>query len=193
VSGIDSWRRPWLSLLPVAGFLVLAALFYRGLSGNPSEIPSVLIDKPVPQFALPPVPGLTGEGKATPGFNSSDLATGAVTIVNVWGSWCLPCRSEHPFLLSLAQRSDARLFGINQKDAPENARRFLGSLGNPFMAVGADASGRVSIDWGVYGVPETFIVDGKGIIRLKWIGPLSAEGIRTVIEPKIAELNKSQP
>ena len=134
----------------------------------------------------------TLEGKDTPGFSSADLATGAVTIVNVWASWCLPCRSEHPLLLSLAQRSDARLFGINQKDEPENARRFLGSLGNPFKAVGAD-TGRVSIDWGVYGVPETFIVDGKGIIRLKWIGPLSAEGIRTVIEPKIAELNKSQP
>ena len=192
MSAIGSWRRPWLSLLPIAGFLVLAALFYRGLSGNPTEIPSVLINKPVPQFTLPAVPGLTGEGKDTPGFSSADLATGAVTIVNVWASWCLPCRSEHPLLLSLAQRSDARLFGINQKDEPENARRFLGSLGNPFKAVGAD-TGRVSIDWGVYGVPETFIVDGKGIIRLKWIGPLSAEGIRTVIEPKIAELNKSQP
>jgi cytochrome c biogenesis protein CcmG/thiol:disulfide interchange protein DsbE len=181
----ETKRRPLLVLLPVAAFLLIAVLFYRGLSEDPSEIPSVLIDKPVPQFALPAV-----EGLALPGFGSNDLAAGGTTLVNVWGSWCVPCRNEHPLLMALGQRRDIRLFGINYKDEPENARRFLGSLGNPFAAVGADRTGRVAIDWGVYGVPETFIVDRKGTIRYKWIGPLSEDAIRTVIDPKIAELNK---
>jgi cytochrome c biogenesis protein CcmG/thiol:disulfide interchange protein DsbE len=146
-------------LVPIAAFILLAILFYRGLFGNPSEIPSVLIDKPVPEFVLPAVE-------------------------------CAPCRSEHPLLMMLAQRTDIRLYGINQKDEPENARRFLGSLGNPFVAIGADRSGRVAIDWGVYGVPETFIVDGRGVIRLNWIGPLTPAAIRDTIDPKIAELAK---
>jgi cytochrome c biogenesis protein CcmG/thiol:disulfide interchange protein DsbE len=180
-----SKRRPWLALLPIGVFLLLAALFYRGLAGDPSEIPSVLINKPVPQFVLPPV-----EGLAVPGFASGDLAKGEITLVNVWGSWCVPCRNEHPLLLELAQRSDIRVYGINYKDEPENARRFLGSLGNPFAAVGADQTGRVAIDWGVYGVPETFVVDGKGIIRLKWIGELTPDAIHGTIDPKIAELRK---
>ena len=179
---LESRRRPWLALLPIAAFLLIAALFYRGLSGNPSEIPSALIDKPVPQFDLPAV-----EGLASPGFSSSDLAKGEITLVNVWGSWCVPCRSEHPLLAELAKRRDIRVFGINYKDEPENARRFLGSLGNPFAAVGADRTGRVAIDWGVYGVPETFIVDGAGIIRLKWIGELTEDAMRNTIDPKIAE------
>jgi cytochrome c biogenesis protein CcmG/thiol:disulfide interchange protein DsbE len=178
-------RQPWLVLVPFAAFILLAALFYRGLSGDPSEIPSALIGKPVPQFSLPPVDGL-----ATPGFGSADLGKGGITLVNVWGSWCVPCRSEHPLLTELARRDDIKVFGINYKDEPENARRFLGSLGNPFAAVGADRTGRVAIDWGVYGVPETFIVDGKGVIRLKWIGELTPEVLRTVIVPKIEELKK---
>jgi cytochrome c biogenesis protein CcmG/thiol:disulfide interchange protein DsbE len=177
-------RRPWLAIAPVAAFALLAALFYRGLSGDPGEIPSALIGKPVPQFTLPPVDGL-----AQPGFSAADLATGQVTLVNVWGSWCVPCRSEHPLLIELGRRKDIRVFGIDYKDEPENARRFLGSLDNPFAAIGADHTGRVAIDWGVYGVPETFVVDGKGIIRLKWIGELTKEALRATIDPKIAELN----
>jgi cytochrome c biogenesis protein CcmG/thiol:disulfide interchange protein DsbE len=184
---LESRRRPWLALVPITAFLLIAALFYRGLSGNPSEIPSALIDKSVPQFELPAV-----EGLGSPGFTSSDLATGGITLVNVWGSWCVPCRSEHPLLVELAKRPDIRVFGINYKDEPENARRFLGSLGNPFAAVGADRTGRVAIDWGVYGVPETFIVDGAGVIRLKWIGELTADAIRSTIAPKIAELGRPQ-
>jgi cytochrome c biogenesis protein CcmG/thiol:disulfide interchange protein DsbE len=170
-------------LLPIGAFLLIAGLFYKGLYGDPAEIPSVLIDKPVPAFDLPPV-----EGLGIPGFGSADLAKGAVTLVNVWGSWCVPCRDEHPLLLALAKRTNAKLYGINYKDEPENARRFLGSLGNPFAAVGADPSGRTAIDWGVYGVPETFIVDRKGVIRFKWIGPLTEQAIKSVIEPKISEL-----
>jgi cytochrome c biogenesis protein CcmG/thiol:disulfide interchange protein DsbE len=176
-------RRPWLVLLPVVLFIVLAVVFYRGLSGNPSEIPSVLIDKPVPDFVLPPIDGL-----AIPGFGSSDLAKGQISLVNVWASWCVPCRSEHPVLVELAKRSDIKVYGINYKDDAENARRFLGALANPFAAVGADTDGRVAIDWGVYGVPETFVVDGKGIIRLKWIGELTPDAIRKAIDPKIEEL-----
>jgi cytochrome c biogenesis protein CcmG, thiol:disulfide interchange protein DsbE len=182
---VETKRRPWLALVPIAVFLVLAGLFYRGLSGDPSEIPSVLIDKPVPRFTLPPI-----EGLGLPSFSSDDLAKGKIVLVNVWASWCVPCRSEHPLLMELGKRQDIRVFGINYKDEPENARRFLGSLGNPFAAAGADQSGRVAIDWGVYGVPETFLIDGGGVIRLKWIGELTPEAVRTALDPKVTEFGK---
>jgi cytochrome c biogenesis protein CcmG/thiol:disulfide interchange protein DsbE len=178
-------RRSWLPLIPLIAFLGLAAIFWHGLSGNPSEIPSVLVNKPVPEFSLPPVPGLMRDGRPVEGFSSQDLKQGQVNVVNVWASWCAPCRQEHPLLMALAQRPDIRLVGINQKDDPENDARFLGTLGQPFAAVGADRSGRVSLDWGVYGVPETFIVDGQGIIRFKWIGALTEEGLREVLPREI--------
>jgi cytochrome c biogenesis protein CcmG/thiol:disulfide interchange protein DsbE len=171
----------------------MAAIFWVGLSGNPSEIPSVLVNKPVPEFSLPPVPGLTRDGQPVKGFSSQDLKKGEVSVVNVWASWCAPCRQEHPLLMELAQRSDIRLVGINQKDDPENAARFLGTLGQPFAAVGADGSGRVSLDWGVYGVPETFIVDGAGFIRFKWIGPLSESAIGDVLALEIEKAKKPLP
>jgi cytochrome c biogenesis protein CcmG, thiol:disulfide interchange protein DsbE len=164
--------RLWLVLLPVILFAALAALFWKGLSGTPNEIPSALIGKPVPDFALNEVPGL-----GAPGFADAQLKTGKVTVVNVWASWCAPCRIEHPLLTELARRPDIQLFGINYKDEPENAVRFLGTLGQPFAAVGEDRDGRTAIDFGVYGVPETFIVDGQGMIRYKHIGPLTAEAI----------------
>ena len=164
--------RLWLVLLPVLVFTGLAALFWKGLSGTPNEIPSALINKPVPDFVLNPVPGLDA-----PGFSDEDLKTGKVTVVNVWASWCAPCRVEHPLLTEMAKRTDIQLFGMNYKDEPENAVSFLGTLGQPFAAVGADRAGRTSVDWGVYGVPETFIVDGQGMIRYKHIGPLTAESI----------------
>lgn len=164
--------RLWLVLLPVIVFAALAALFWKGLSGKPNEIPSVLINKPVPDFVLNPVPGLPVQG-----FASADLQQGKVTVVNVWASWCAPCRVEHPLLTELAKRPDIQLFGINYKDEPENAVSFLGTLGQPFARVGADRDGRTAIDFGVYGVPETFIVDGQGMIRYKHIGPLTAEAI----------------
>jgi cytochrome c biogenesis protein CcmG/thiol:disulfide interchange protein DsbE len=112
-----------------------------------------------------------------PGLAAAELKSGQVTVVNIWASWCVPCRQEHPVLMELAKRPDIRLVGINNKDEPANARRFLGALGQPFAAVGADRDGRVTIDWGGYGVPETFIVDGKGMIRHKHVGPLSAADI----------------
>ena len=177
--------RLWLAAIPIAVFAALALLFWRGLAGDPSELPSVLIGKPVPDLVLPPL-----EDLSVPGFDTAALKTGQVTVVNVWASWCAPCRQEHPLLGKLAKRTDIRLYGINYKDEPENARRFLGTLGNPFAAIGVDAEGRTAVDWGVYGVPETFIVDGSGIIRYKWIGPLTADGIEGLLSEEIEKAKK---
>lgn len=162
----------WLVLIPVLAFALLALLFWRGLSGDPAKIPSALIGKPVPDFDLHAVDGL-----GLPGFSDEDLKKGKITVVNVWASWCAPCRIEHPLLSELARRPDIQLFGMNYKDEPENAVRFLNTLGEPFAVVGMDRDGRTAVDWGVYGVPETFIVDGQGMIRFKHIGPLTAESI----------------
>ncbi len=169
-------RSRLLFLLPGIVFVILALLFTVQLfwGRNPSEVPSVLIDKPVPSFSLAPLEGLMAEGKPVPGFSNEDLK-GRVTVVNVWASWCAPCRQEHPLLVELAKDPSVRVVGINQKDNPDNARRFLGALGNPYSAVGVDPNGRASIDWGVYGVPETFIVGPDGMIRYKQIGPLTPE------------------
>lgn len=173
-------RRNLLLLIPAVAFLALGLLFYKGLSGDPSALPSALINKPVPAFALPAV-----ENLGVPGLSDADLRAGQVTIVNIWASWCVPCRQEHPVLMELAKRGDIRLVGINNKDEPDNARRFLGALGQPFAAVGADRDGRVTIDWGGYGVPETFIIDGKGMIRHKHVGPLSSTDINGPFAQKI--------
>jgi cytochrome c biogenesis protein CcmG/thiol:disulfide interchange protein DsbE len=141
---------------------------------------SVLINKPAPVFALEAVPEL-----GVPGFATENL-TGAVTVVNVFASWCVPCRAEHPLLTKLKDNGDIRLFGINQSDAPENARAFLAELGNPYDAVGADRDRRVSIDWGVYGVPETFVVNAEGIITFKHVGPLTPASLEGELLPAIA-------
>ncbi len=178
--------RAWLALVPVAVFALLAVIFYRGLLGNPADVPSVLINKPVPAFTLSPIEGLD-----LPGLADGDLKKGEVTLVNVWASWCVPCREEHPLLMELAGRGDVRVVGINYKDDPENARRFLVTLGIPFTAVGADPNGRAAVDWGVYGVPESFIVDGAGTIRMKWIGPLTREALTKQIIPKIEEIRRA--
>jgi cytochrome c biogenesis protein CcmG/thiol:disulfide interchange protein DsbE len=172
--------RLWIAAIPVIVFAGLALLFWRGLSGTPNEIPSALIGKPVPEFSLPAV-----EGLGVPAFDAAYLRQGQVTLVNVWASWCVPCRQEHPLLIELAKRNDIRLVGINYKDEPENARRFLGTLGIPYAASVADQAGRAAVDWGVYGVPETFVVDGQGFIRFKYIGPLSPEGIAAKLDPEI--------
>jgi cytochrome c biogenesis protein CcmG, thiol:disulfide interchange protein DsbE len=161
-----------LLVLPALLFLALALLFWKGLSGDPGTLPSALINRPVPDFKLPAV-----EGVSLPGLSDTDLKQGRVTVVNIWASWCGPCRAEHPVLMELAKRNDIALVGINNKDSAINAARFLGALGQPFSAIGWDDAGRVTIDWGGYGVPETFIVDGQGIIRHKHVGPLSAEGL----------------
>lgn len=168
-----------LFLLPLALFLGLAALFAKQLgSGEPSRLPSALIGKPVPAFVLPPVASLrNAAGQPMPGLDTAGLAAGGVTIVNVWASWCAPCRIEHPVLMDLARNPSVRIASINYKDKPEAARRFLALLGNPFAAVGADETGRTAIEWGVYGVPETFVVSADGIIRHKHVGPLTPEAL----------------
>jgi cytochrome c biogenesis protein CcmG/thiol:disulfide interchange protein DsbE len=164
-----------LFVLPALIFAGLALLFVARLySGDPSRIPSALIGRPVPAFTLAPLEGLTAGGQSVPGLAQADLM-GRTTIVNIWASWCAPCRQEHPALMDLAREGGARVVGINYKDNPENARRFLGALGNPFAAVGVDPNGRTAIDWGVYGVPETFIVGPDGTIRYKHVGPLTPE------------------
>jgi cytochrome c biogenesis protein CcmG, thiol:disulfide interchange protein DsbE len=170
-------RTRLLYLLPVLVFTGLALLFLvRLYSGDPSKVPSALIGRPAPAFSLPALDGLQANGQPVPGLSRDDLK-GRITIVNVWASWCAPCRQEHPLLMALAKDPAIRLVGINYKDNPENARRFLGALGNPFAAVGADPNGRAAIDWGVYGVPETFVIGPDGTIRHKQIGPLTPEAV----------------
>lgn len=170
-------RRRLFVALPLVVFCGLAGLFLvRLYAGDPAALPSVLIGKPVPGFALPPLEGLRRDGTDVPGFASADLK-GGVTVVNVWASWCAPCREEHPLLARVAAMPGVRLVGINYKDEPENARRFLGSLGNPFAAVGDDVKGRAAIDWGVYGVPESFVIAPDGTIAYKQIGPITEEAL----------------
>lgn len=178
--------RRLLIALPVIAFGALAILFYTQLfSGrDPATIPSALIGKSAPDLTLPPLDALTKDGAPVPGFSRADLAAGEVTVVNMWASWCAPCRVEHPVLMSLAGEG-VRMFGLNYKDTPENARRFLGGLGNPFRKVGVDAGGRAAIEWGVYGVPETFVVDGKGRIAFKHVGPIADEAALTRLKGEI--------
>jgi cytochrome c biogenesis protein CcmG, thiol:disulfide interchange protein DsbE len=168
-----------LALLPLTLLVALLAIFALNINRDPSLIQSVLIDKPAPQFSLPAV-----EGTGVPGFDTAAL-TGEVTVVNVFASWCIPCRDEHPVLEALKSETGVRMFGMNQKDAAENAVAFLTELGNPYDAIGADSNGRTSFDWGVYGVPETFIVDAKGVIRFKHVGPLSMDDLAREIIPAI--------
>jgi cytochrome c biogenesis protein CcmG/thiol:disulfide interchange protein DsbE len=178
-------RRSWLVALPLIAFAGLAALFWFKLgSGDPSRIPSALIGRPAPQTTLPPVDGLTSNGTAVPGLDPAAFK-GQVSIVNVWASWCVPCHDEAPLLVDLAKDKRIRVLGINYKDAPDNARRFLGRYGNPFAAVGADGNGRASIEWGVYGVPETFIVGRDGAIAYKLVGPITPDNIDRVLRTEI--------
>lgn len=180
-------KRLILFSFPLLLLVGLVALFATQIYRDSSLIPSVLINKPVPEFALGP---LESEGFPLPGFATADFndrPEGEVTVVNVFASWCIPCRDEHPLLVRLTEEQNIRLFGINQRDAPENARAFLRELGNPYEAIGADTNNRASIEWGVYGVPETFVVNAEGVITYKHIGPLSVESYETSLVPAIAD------
>ena len=179
------WRRRAVVLVPLALFLGLAALFlFRLDAGDPSIIPSALIGRPAPQTALPPIAGLDRDGQAISGIDPASFK-GTVTVVNVWASWCVPCHDEAPLLMQLSQDSRFRLVGINYKDEPDNARRFLGHYGDPFAAAGADQSGRAAIEWGVYGVPETFVVGRDARIAYKLVGPITADNFASVLKPQI--------
>ncbi|MEM9439488.1 MAG: DsbE family thiol:disulfide interchange protein [Pseudomonadota bacterium] len=168
-------------LLPVVVFVVIGLGLGIGLTRDPSTLPSALIDKPVPEFDLP---GLEAAGLDKPGLASADLH-GKVQLVNVFASWCGPCRIEHPFLMRMA-REGVILQGFNYKDNPEDAAHFLDELGDPYERIGADRNGRAGIEWGVYGVPETFVIDAEGKIRHKHVGPITTNGqvqeIMSVIE-----------
>jgi cytochrome c biogenesis protein CcmG/thiol:disulfide interchange protein DsbE len=176
--------RRWLAFLPLIAFACLAALLFLRLgAGDPSRIPSALIGEPAPPLTLP---GLDG----APGLTDADLRQGHVSLVNVFGSWCEPCHFEHQYLMSLAadpslQAKGVAIYGVAQKDSPENVRRFLGAKGDPYAKVGLDENGRAGIDWGVYGVPETFIVKGDGSIAYKVVGPMTAEVLESEVKPQI--------
>lgn len=182
-----SRKHSLLVYLPLAVFLALAALFLlRLFSGDASRLPSALIGKQVPSFALPAIDGLSG----MPGFSDADLRQGHVTLVNIFASWCVPCHQEHPLLMSLAsdtalKEQHVRVFGLAYKDSSENIAKFLGDKGNPYTRVGADRAGRAAIDWGVYGVPETFVVKGDGTIVYKFVGPMTEEDFRGILLPEI--------
>lgn len=183
-------RRNIFVLLPLIVFLALAALFLVRLwSGDPSRLPSALIGKPAPHTDLPPLAGLERDGKAVPGLSNAAFK-GELTLVNVWASWCIPCADEVPFLEKLSKDKRVKLVGINYKDPTDNARRFLNRYGNPFVAVGVDGSGRTSIDWGVYGVPETYLIDRNGTIAYKLVGPVTAENLAGAIETEIVKALK---
>ena len=175
------WRALYF-LLPLAMFAIIAGFLGVGLTLNPREVPSPLIGRAVPEFDLPPVQG------RSLGLSSRDLK-GQVQIVNVFASWCAPCRQEHPLLLELQRAGLAPIHGLNYKDAPDEASRWLDRLGDPYKRTGADLQGKASIDWGVYGVPETFIIDREGRVAFKHVGPLTPEIVTQKIRPLITRLN----
>ncbi len=173
-------------LLPTVLFVGLLMTFVRGLDRDPRLVPSPLIGKPVPAFSLPPV-----KGRAL-GLSSADLQ-GGVSLVNVFASWCVACRDEHPVLMWLKVQRVVPIYGLDYKDRPDDAAHWLDTMGDPYSRTGADRDGRVAIDWGVYGVPETFVVDHRGRIAFKQIGPITPEVLSQTILPLIARLQASRP
>lgn len=178
-------RSRWGALLPIAVFLALVVALAVGLTLNPREVPSPLIGKPVPAFDLPPVKG------RTLGLSSADLGKGEVSLVNVFASWCVACREEHPVLMDLKARGLVPIHGLNYKDQPDDAARWLAEWGDPYTRTGADVDGRVGIDWGVYGVPETFVIGPDGRIAYKHIGPITPEFVSEKLIPMIERLRRT--
>lgn len=185
--------RLWLSILPLIIFLALAALFYSLLTEegrDVSALPSALLDDPAPNMTLPPLQGLEKKGAPVRGLNP-DSFSGKLSIVNVFASWCVPCRQEHPQIVRLGEDERFQVIGLNHKDRGRNALAFLNELGNPYDIVGVDRNGRAGIEWGVYGVPETFLVDENGIIFYKHVGPISEEQLEKIILPLLEQKTAS--
>jgi len=175
------WPLAYVAIL--LAFLALVVILGIGLTLDPRKVPSPLIGKPVPEFSLPSVKG------RTLGFSSADLK-GEVSLVNVFASWCVACRDEHPLFMDLRRRGVVPLHGLNYKDKPDDAARWLDELGDPYTRTGADLEGRVGIDWGVYGVPETFVIDRDGRIAYKHIGPVTPQVMAEKIMPLIEQLRR---
>lgn len=176
--------RRLIFIAPAVVFVVLAVLLGWGLTNDPSEVPTALRDKAVPTFDLPPL------DEGTEGLATTDLRSGEISVINVWASWCVPCRAEHPLLEQIADFDGVSLYGIAYKDKPEDAREFLDELGDPFQRIGADADGRVGIELGVYGVPETFFIGPDGAIRYKHIGPIAPGQMDKIIRPLVEKLRQ---
>ncbi|MGW8205439.1 MAG: DsbE family thiol:disulfide interchange protein [Hyphomicrobiaceae bacterium] len=192
-SDADKPRRSGWIVLPLAMFFGLAIMFAFALfTGDPSKLPSALIGRPAPKVDFAPLEGLKVAGQSVPGFTAADLSKGNVTIVNFWASWCVPCVQEHPMLIALAMRTGVPIYGVNYKDEADNARRFIGRYGNPYKAVGVDPLGRGAIEWGVYGMPETFVVDGKGRIAYKHVGPISLGSLEERVIPAIEKAREAE-
>ncbi|MGO3931713.1 DsbE family thiol:disulfide interchange protein [Rhodopseudomonas pseudopalustris] len=180
-------RRSLVVALPLLVFAGLAALFWFRLGDRDiSRIPSALIGREAPQTTLPSLEGLTRDGVQVAGLDPG-LFKGKVSVVNVWASWCVPCHDEAPLLTALADDKRIQIVGINYKDKPDNARRFLGRYGNPFVAVGVDPNGRAAIEWGVYGVPETFVVGRDGRIAYKLVGPITPDNLDKLLKAEIGK------
>jgi cytochrome c biogenesis protein CcmG/thiol:disulfide interchange protein DsbE len=177
----DRRRRTLVAAIPVLVFLVLAGFFAVGLTLDPSRIPSQLIGKPAPQFDLPAIPG------RPPGLSRADLE-GEVSLVNVFASWCAACRDEHPYWMELARNNVVPLHGLNYKDETQDALGWLNELGDPYDRVGQDADGRAAIEWGVYGVPETFVIDKTGTVVHKHVGPIDRKVLYETLLPMVRRL-----
>lgn len=187
-------RRRLLAFLPLIIFAVLAVIFFSQLiSGKDASIvPSALVGTAAPALDLPPLDGLTRNGAPVPALSDA-MIKDKVTLVNVWASWCVPCRQEHPLLMALARDERVNVVGINYKDDTANALGFLAELGNPYSAVGIDPKGVAAIDWGVYGIPETYLLASDGTIIFKQIGPFSPESIRDDLMPEIEKAVAAAP
>jgi cytochrome c biogenesis protein CcmG, thiol:disulfide interchange protein DsbE len=170
-------------LLPLVAFLVLVWFLMKGLDLHPHEVPSPLIDKPAPAFSLPRL------DQPAKKFSPAEMK-GKVWLFNVWASWCESCKDEHPVLLDLAQQNQVPIYGLDYKDKPADAQAWLNEAGNPYKLVAQDADGRVGINYGVYGVPETYIIDKLGIIRYKQIGPITMQNLKSIILPMVHKLEQ---